>query len=788
MTMTRSAPDRLPSVLPLLVAQLGHQLRLLLRTPRAMSTGLVLPVLLLVLNSSDGRVSPERLAGCAVLGTTMIAWTTHGIGLVAARESGVMKRWRATPMPAWCYLTAQIAASVLVAVLAGAVAVLTGVVFFGVGLDAWSTVLMLASIALGAIACASAATAVTGLIPTVAGAFPILGLTYLPVVLFSGTVGDPVKESWVRTIASYLPVRPIVDAIGHALLGTTPPAHDVLVLCSWAVAGLVVSLAVFRWEPTRTRQCRPARTNAVVAAVAALLMIAPSATPRAVAAPTGKCSALVGQHIQGATVTSAVLNTSGRFTVPEGQGGPGEGKVGDVFDALPSYCAVELVSADPASHGAVHFAAWLPDDSWNGRLEGVGGGGFVAGFSYRSLAAAIRAGFAATSTDSGHPASQAWGQFALGPDGRLDQRAIDDFGFRAVHDMTTSGKDLIARFYGHPAQHAYFNGCSMGGRQALTEAQRYPGDYNGIVAGSPAVDFNKMAPGQLWPAFVQQRAGDQLPGCKLTAFYQASVATCDPLDGVTDGLVADVSDCHFDPRTLVGHRTPCGVITATDAKIIGEILQGPRDHGRSLWFGLEPGSSFTYLAANPLYIAVGWYKYWLAQDPAFDWTTMTTDQYVDLYRRGEREFTEVQSDDPDLGAFRDSGGKLLLWTGLADPLIPPQGATHYYDSVVRTSGGQRRTDSFARLFLAPGVGHCGGPAGTVGPVLTDPLGAVIGWVENGVAPATVAASTTREDGSRWTRPLCAYPKVARYLGHGSTDDAANFYCATSYRGRTSKPR
>lgn len=262
---TSDASARLPPVLPLLLGQIAHQLRLLIRTPRAMSTGLVLPILLLLLNSSDGQVAPSRLAGCAVLGTTMIAWTTHGIGLVAARESGVMKRWRATPLPAWCYLSGQIVASVLVSVLAGAVAVLAGVALFGTDLDIWRALAMLAAIFLGALACASAATAVTGFISTVASAFPILGLTYLPVVLFSGTVGDPVKASWVSTVASYLPVRPIIDATGHALTGTGLPVRDVLVLFGWSVAGLLVSLAVFRWEPTRTHQRRPARARMVVA-------------------------------------------------------------------------------------------------------------------------------------------------------------------------------------------------------------------------------------------------------------------------------------------------------------------------------------------------------------------------------------------------------------------------------------------------------------------------------------------------------------------------------------------
>ncbi|MFI5694525.1 tannase/feruloyl esterase family alpha/beta hydrolase [Kribbella sp. NPDC051586] len=756
------------SDIQLLFAQLSHQIRLLLRTPRAMSTGLVLPVLLLFLNSSNGHVPPARLAGCAVLGTTMIAWTTHGIGLVAARESGVMKRYRATPLPAWCYLTAQIAASVVIAVLAGALAVLAGVLFFGAGLQFWHALMMLGVMILGALACASASTAVTGFIPTVTSAFPILGLTYLPVLLLSGTVGDPLKTHWVNVVSSYLPVRPIVVAAGQALAGTTPAPHDILVLCSWTVAGLLLSLAVFRWEPTRTRQRRPARAQVAIAAAMALVCVVPlTTTTRAEAAtPAQQCESLQGQHVLGATVTSAAVNTSGTFRIPPGQGGPGEGTVGTPIDDLPSYCGVEMLSTDPDSDGADHFTAWLPLDSWTGRFEGVGGGGFVAGFSYRELGNAIRTGNAAISTDTGHPASQFSGEFALDAKGHLDQRAVDDFAYRAIHDMTVTGKDLIDRYYGRGADHAYFNGCSMGGRQAITEAQRYPTDYNGILAGSPAIDFNKMAPGQLWPVFVQQRAGHYLEPCKFAAFYNATVKACDRLDGVTDGVVGNVAKCNFNPAKLLGTSTPCGVITAADVKIVREILAGP-----GLWYGLEPGADLSYLANHPLWIAVGWYTYWLAQDPDFDWKTMTTDQFLSLYRKGEREFTELQNDDPDLTAFRDAGGKLVLTTGLADPLIPPQGTIRFYDNVVRRMGGQDRTDAFARLFLAPGVGHCVG-AGTIGPMPTDPLGALSGWVETGVAPATIQAAKDAE-----TRPLCAYPKVARYLGHGSTDSADNFYCS-----------
>ncbi len=220
-----------------------------------MSTGIVLPVLLLLLADTKAHVSLSQLAGYAVLGVTMTAWTTHGIGLVASREAGVLKRWRATPLPPWCYFTGRIAATVLIAVLSGAVAVLAGVLFRAVHLDADRAFPVIAALILGAIACAASATALTGFVPTVASAFPILGLTYLPIVFVSGVFGSPDNEPhWLMTLATYLPVEPIVHATDHALAYGSLPIRDLAVLAAWAVSGILAALVTFRWEPTRPRR------------------------------------------------------------------------------------------------------------------------------------------------------------------------------------------------------------------------------------------------------------------------------------------------------------------------------------------------------------------------------------------------------------------------------------------------------------------------------------------------------------------------------------------------------
>lgn len=253
--------ELMPPLPPLILAQVRHRIGLLLRTPRALTTGVVLPVLLLLVSGADhGHLDPARLAGFAVLGLSMTAWTTHGIGLVAAREAGVLKRWRAAPLPAWCYFAADVVATTAVAVVAATVTVLAGVVQFGTDLDAGRAGAALAGSALGAIACAAAVTAVTGFVPSVAAAFPILSLTYLPVVLFSGVFGPRADQPrWTTELARYLPVHPTVDALTQALRTGSCPARDLLVLAAWALGAGLVALRTFRWVPTPPRRSRPDR-------------------------------------------------------------------------------------------------------------------------------------------------------------------------------------------------------------------------------------------------------------------------------------------------------------------------------------------------------------------------------------------------------------------------------------------------------------------------------------------------------------------------------------------------
>ncbi|HEY0932314.1 MAG TPA: tannase/feruloyl esterase family alpha/beta hydrolase [Trebonia sp.] len=493
-------------------------------------------------------------------------------------------------------------------------------------------------------------------------------------------------------------------------------------------------------------------------------------------------------HLAHVAVDSAVLDTTGRYT-PPGTATP--------ITELPSFCAVALAQTDAAGN-SMHIAVWLPA-KWNGRFQGIGGGGFSCGIFYApiaglvspSLKETVTGGYASASTDCGVPVTDAYtGTWGLKPDGKLNRPLITDWASAGIHDMTVAGKAVTQAYYRGKLRYSYFDGCSTGGREALMEAQRYPADYNGIVAGSPAINWPSWVPAALWPALVMSRMHDALPTCKENAFTESAVKACDARDGVTDGIISDPADCRWNADHLIGFKTPCGTITATDAAVMNKIWQGPETtSGRPLWHGLERGASLDYVAVTatthgvttpqPFSIPLSWLGTWLQKNPDWNWKTLTYAQFDQLFAQSVREFsTTLATDNPDLTAFHAHGGKILIWHGLADGLIPPHGTIQYYQRVQHAMGAAK-TDSFARLFLAPGAQHC---ADAAGPAPANPLAAVVKWVERGQAPQSVPAALTDSATGVVTlsRPLCAYPRVARYDGHGSTDLAQDFACAPAY--------
>ncbi|MBP2326954.1 feruloyl esterase [Kibdelosporangium banguiense] len=452
----------------------------------------------------------------------------------------------------------------------------------------------------------------------------------------------------------------------------------------------------------------------------------------------------------------------------------------------PPSCRLTLRVADPVDSGSVTVWVYLPTRTWNGRFQGVGGGGFSGG-NPDSLVAPLRAGYAAAATDVGHVGATA--DFALNADGSLNWPAIEDYGYEGIQDMTVTAKAAVRAFYGKAPAYSYFNGCSTGGRQGLMEAQRFPDEYDGVLAGAPVINYSRMQTAQIWGQVVMLESRNPVAACKFDTAVKAEIAACDTVgDGVRDGVIGDPLSCRFDMSSLVGKQTPCGTITATDVAVMKKIQEGARDEkGRFLWYGLAPGAPFAglndtvekdgKLVGAPFVYDLWWISLFLEQDRSWDWTTLTYERFENYFRQAVRQYNDILgADNPDLSRFQRSGGKAVIWHGKADFGVPYQGTIDYIDRV-RQKLGPARTDQFARLFLAPGVGHCrGGDA----PQLTDPFGALVDWVEHGKAPVKLDARITNADGTvAATRPVCVYPTLARWTGKGDAKDGRNYRCVPS---------
>jgi pimeloyl-ACP methyl ester carboxylesterase len=448
-------------------------------------------------------------------------------------------------------------------------------------------------------------------------------------------------------------------------------------------------------------------------------------------------------------------------------------------------CEVKVTLAHPGANDSVLVQVWLPLAGWNGRFVGLGGSGWVAGIGALSLAPFVSQGFAAATTDaglSGDPTSPA--AWALKDNGKVNTELLTNFASRSVHDLAVVGKAVTAAFYGKQANHTYWNGCSTGGRQGLVAAQKYPDDFDGILAGAPAIYWDKYVVAEQWPQVVMKEEGYFPSNCELDTVTQAAITACDGIDGVIDGIIDDPSRCTFDPFSLVGTKISCSgesiVISRSLATIVRKIWDGPTSpSGHPLWYGLNIGAPLTSLANTtviqgtrvgfPLFVPDPWIRYFLAKNPNFDISSITSSKLTQLFQQSSREYANIiGSSDQHLAAFRKSSGKLLVWHGQADQLIFPKDSVSYYSSVQKALGKSVNVDDFFRLFLAPGVDHCG--AGTTpGAVPSDPFGALIAWVENATAPEWLDASS-----KRFKRKVCRYPLAAK-LNAGSDPNVAESY-------------
>ncbi|HEX5221856.1 MAG TPA: tannase/feruloyl esterase family alpha/beta hydrolase, partial [Verrucomicrobiae bacterium] len=375
-----------------------------------------------------------------------------------------------------------------------------------------------------------------------------------------------------------------------------------------------------------------------------------------------------------------------------------------VIDTNNRMCLVTAIVTHPPAGDRVKIWIGLPLTNWNGRFVGAGGGGFLGG-SPNSLRAPVAGGFAAGATDTGHEGGS--GSFALDANGKPNWQGIIDNAYLGIHEMTVTGKALTKAFYGKAPRYSYFVGNSTGGRQGLMEAQRYPEDYDGIISGCPAINWPRFVAASLWPQVVMLSKSNFVSKAKLDAATAAAIAACDDADGVKDNVIDDPFRCGYDPKALVGAKVGDEVFTETDAEVIRKIWEGPRrQDGSFMWYGLERGADmFPYagtggspLQGKPFSIALEYWIYYLAQDAKWDWTKLTYAGFEQLWTKSVEQYGAVLgTDDPDLTRFRDRGGKIVIFHGLADQLIPAAGTIEYFKRVQQRCGGSKATAEFARL-------------------------------------------------------------------------------------------
>ena len=502
------------------------------------------------------------------------------------------------------------------------------------------------------------------------------------------------------------------------------------------------------------------------------------------------CSSLTSLTLPHASVTLAQSVPAGSFTAPNGQ----------TFTNLPAFCRVAVVSMpSPDSH--INLEVWMPErtatTAWNGRYQQEGNGGFAGAIPYGSLAGALTGLYATAGTDDGHVGGTA--DFAVG-----HHQQVIDFGFRALKETTDSAKAVIAAFYGSGPRFSYFVGCSDGGREALMEAQRFPEDFDGISAGAPANDWTHLFTGFVWnEQALFANPGSSIPPEKLPAIQRAALAQCDALDGITDGLLNDPRKCKFDPAVIQcsGAETN-NCLTAAQVAAARKIYAGPRNPrtGTLIFPGYEAGAEaapggwsawitgpFPLAGAPTIQAFFGneFFGLMVHEDRAWDYKAMNFDydvSFADNTRAGT-----INSTDLDLSRFRAHGGKLIQWHGWDDPAIAPRSSINYFENVVARSGNGdralRETQAFFRLFLAPGVLHCGGGPG---PNVFDTVTPLVKWVEQGAAPERITATKYNGDnpanGVAMTRPLCPFPQFAEHKGNGSTNAAENFVCKAQDQG------
>jgi len=495
------------------------------------------------------------------------------------------------------------------------------------------------------------------------------------------------------------------------------------------------------------------------------LAIVSALAPSAVAA-VSSCEDLAKLSLPQTEITLVQTVPAGAFTPPQAPNGRGPDPV---FRTLPVFCRV-AATLRPSSESIIKIEVWLPESGWNGRLEVVGNGGWGGTINYPNLGQELAAGYVVAGSDTGHDTNNS--EFTFGHRERLI-----DFSYRAVHETALKAKRIVETRYGNGPRFSYFNGCSTGGRQALNAAQRFPEDFNGVIAGAAANPLTRLHAGSMWNTrAAHKEPGSYIPPEKYEPIHKAVVEACDRLDGLKDGLIGDPTKCTFDPKQLLckdGDANTC--LTAPQVESLRAAYSGavnPRTDEQIFpgWErGFELGLRVTE-GPKPENNAIDTFRAVL-QKPDWDWQTLDFDRDIALTDKLGAD-TVNASDPAKMKDFFARGGKLFLFHGWSDPNIAPRNSVNYYEKILDTVGGAQASGSI-RLFMLPGMGHCGGGEG---PNTFDRMAVITQWVEQGKAPERINASHSTGANVDRTRPLCPYPQTAQYNGSGSIDEAANFTC------------
>ena len=505
-----------------------------------------------------------------------------------------------------------------------------------------------------------------------------------------------------------------------------------------------------------------------LAGVVAVLALGGSGTTRVAAAEPIACEALARVPLAGGTIVSAESVQAGGFTPPTAPNASAAG----TFRTLPAFCRV-TARLTPTPDSDIRIEVWLPRSNWNRKFQGVGNGGLGGTIPYPALAAAVTAGYAAAATDTGHVGGN--GDFVPGHPEKLV-----DFAYRAIHDMTVSAKSLITAHYDARPMRSYFSSCSTGGRQALIEAQRYPEDFDGIVAGDASWDQMRLYAARVaLNVFMNREPAAVIPPSKYPMIHAAVLSACDGLDGVKDGVIENPARCSYDLAALTcsgDDRADCLTkpqvesAKAMASPIVdrrsGAVLHPGRYYpGSELGWGGVGGpvpSGESLEGMKKIVFTADW-----------DYHAIRVPDDVERAVRADNGL--LYGGDPNLARFFSRGGKLLMYHGWADPLVTPDASLIMFKRI-NEAVGPAGSRSLA-LFMVPGMGHCQGGPGTD---VFDKVAAIDRWVETGVKPPSLLASHMTAGVADRTRPLCAYPAVAKYSGSGSTDDARNFRCETPH--------